>query len=333
MDYKHIPVMLKEVLEYLDPQSGQYFIDCTLGGAGYTIAIAKRVLPDGKVLAIDLDEMAIENAKLLISPQLNKFSAGQANYKLHNIILENDNFSNISKIVKKHFKGKPVKFNGIVLDLGLSSAQLADRSRGFSFQLDAPINMDFRGLKMVEEDEEERSTEYILNNWKQEELEKIIREYGEEKFSKRIAQKIVEQRKLKLIETTGQLVEIINQAVPDFYKSKKINCATKTFQALRIASNNELENLQTVLPQALDLLAKGGRIVVISYHSLEDRIVKNFFRQESRDCLCPPDYPICQCKHERQLKRLTRKIIRAGKEEVLNNPRSRSAKLRAAEKI
>ena len=322
MDYKHIPVMLKEILEYLDPQSGQYFIDCTLGGAGYTMAIAERIGPKGKIIAIDLDKMAINNAKKLINK-----------YKITNIILENDNFSNLSKIIKKYFKEKTVKFNGIVLDLGLSSAQLADRNRGFSFQLDAPVNMDFRGHERTQEGGEWRSTEYILNNREQEELEKIIREYGEEKFAKRIAQKIVEQRKLKSIETTGQLVEIINQAVPDFYKRKKINCATKTFQALRIASNNELENLQIVLPQVLGLLAKGGRIVVISYHSLEDRIVKNFFRQESRDCLCPPDYPICLCEHKRQLKRLTRKIIRAGKEEVLNNPRSRSAKLRAAEKI
>ena len=317
MNYKHIPVMLNEALNYLDPQAGQYFIDCTLGGSGYTIEIAKKIGPKGKIIAIDLDKMAIDNAKFQIS-----------NFKFQNIILANENFKNITKITKKYFHKK--KVDGIVLDLGLSSAQLADRNRGFSFQLDAPLNMSF-GCQMS--DFGCRTTEDIVNNWKQEKLEKIIREYGEERFAKRIARKIVECRELKSIKTTGRLVEIINQAVPDFYKNKKINCATKTFQALRIASNNELENLQTVLPQAVDLLAPAGRIVVISYHSLEDRIVKNFFRQESRDCLCPPNYPVCQCEHKRQFKILTRKIVRAGEEEVLNNPRSRSAKLRVAEKI
>ena len=309
--------MLKEVLEYLDPKEGQYFIDCTLGGAGYTIAIAKKVGLNGKVLAVDLDKMAIQNAKLRI-----------VNYELQNVILIQDNFRNLSKIVKKHFDNK--KFNGIVFDLGLSSAQLSDRSRGFSFQLDAPLDMAF-GCQMS--DVGFRTTEDIVNNFSEEELEKIIRKYGEERFAKRIARRIVECRKLKSIKTTGQLVEIINQSVPVFYKNKKINCATKTFQALRIATNNELENLEKVLPQALDLLAPAGRIAVISYHSLEDRIVKNFFKQESRDCICPPDYPVCQCKHKAKLKILTRKIVKAGKEEAVSNPRSRSAKLRVAERI
>ncbi len=311
--------MLKEVLEYLDPKEGQYFIDCTLGGAGYTIAIAKKVGLNGKVLAVDLDKMAIQNAKLRI-----------VNYELQNVILIQDNFRNLSKIVKKHFKNK--KFSGIVLDLGLSSAQLSDRSRGFSFQLDAPLDMAF-SQTTDDPARREQTTEFIINNWGEEELEKVIREYGEEKFAKRIARGVVEYRKLKEIKTTGQLVEIINQSVPVFYKNKKINCATKTFQALRIATNNELENLEKVLPQALDLLAPAGRIAVISYHSLEDRIVKNFFKQESRDCLCPPDYPVCQCKHKAKFKILTRKIVKAGKEEAVSNPRSRSAKLRVAERI
>ena len=309
--------MLNEALNYLDPQPGQYFIDCTLGGAGYTVAIAERIGPKGKIIAIDLDKMAIENAKFQIS-----------NFKFQNIILANENFKNTTKITKKYFHKK--KVDGIVFDLGLSSAQLADRSRGFSFQLDTPLNMSF-GCQMS--DFGCRTTEDIVNNWKQEKLEKIIREYGEERFAKRIARKIVECRELKSIKTTGRLVEIINQAVPDFYKRKKINCATKTFQALRIASNNELENLKKTLPQAVDLLAQGGKIVVVSYHSLEDRIAKNFFRQESRGCLCPPGYPVCQCEHKQQLKILTRGIVAAGKEEAAKNPRSRSAKLRAAEKI
>ncbi|MCK4553390.1 16S rRNA (cytosine(1402)-N(4))-methyltransferase RsmH [Candidatus Parcubacteria bacterium] len=312
MNYQHIPVMLKEVLEYLDPQPGQYFIDCTLGGAGYTIAIAERVGEKGGVIAIDLDKMAIENAKLQIT-----------NYQLHNIILVQDNFKNLSKIAKQYFKNK--KINGIVFDLGLSSAQLKDRNRGFSFQKDALLDMAFG--------QSEISTIDIINKWKKENLEKIIREYGEERFAKRIAQGIVDYRKIKLIKTTGQLVEIIKSVIPKKYQHGKIHFATRTFQALRIATNNELENLREVLPQAVDLLIDGGRIVVISYHSLEDRIVKRFFKQESKDCICPPNYPACRCQHKARIKILTKKVIRAREEEVRDNPGARSAKLRAVEKI
>ncbi len=324
MEYKHTPVMLKEVLEYLDPQPGQYFIDCTLGGAGYTVAIAEKVGPKGKVVAIDLDKMAIENAKSQIT-----------NRKSLSIILVQDNFKNLSEIAKKYFSNK--KINGIVFDLGLSSAQLQDMDRGFSFQEDALLDMDF-GCRSSRceagiSDVGFQTTEYIVNNWKQEELEKIIREYGEERFAKRIAQGIVDYRENKQIKTTGQLVEIIKSAVPKKYLYGKIHPATRTFQALRIATNNELENLRKALPQAIDLLKSKGRIAVISYHSLEDRIVKRFFKQESRDCICPPNYPACRCQHKQQIKILTKKVIMPAKEEVINNPRSRSAKLRVAEKI
>ncbi len=308
--------MLKEILNYLQPLPGQNFIDCTLGGAGYTIEIAKKVGQGGKVLAVDLDEMAIENAKLQIT-----------NAKLQNIILINDNFKNLSKIVEKYFGDEEsAKFHGIVLDLGLSSAQLQDRDRGFSFQLDAPLNMAFG-------DPDAETTEHIVNNWRADELERIFREYGEERFVGRIARKIVEYRKLKLIETTGQLTEIIKSAVPKKYLYGKIHPATRVFQALRIATNKELENLEQALPQAMDLLAPQGRIAVVSYHSLEDRIVKYFFRQESKDCLCPPSYPACRCHHKARLKILTPRVVRASEEEVLNNPRARSAKLRVAERI
>lgn len=315
-EYKHIPVMLNEVLEYLNSQHGQYFIDCTLGGAGYTIAIAKKIGAKGRVLAIDLDEMAIENAKKKIK-----------NKKLNNIILVQDNFSNLLKIASKNFKGK--KFDGIVLDLGFSSAQLDDKNRGFSFQSDAPLNMAFGDII----DDRQNSTEYIVNNFKEYELRKIISEYGEERFAARIARQIVESRKAKRIKTTGQLAEIIKGAAPKKYLYSKIHPATRTFQALRIATNNELENLKEVLPQALSLLREGGKLVVVSFHSLEDRIVKHFFKKEARDCVCPPDCLICQCGHKKQIKILTKKVIRAREEEVHDNPRSRSAKLRAVEKI
>lgn len=318
MEYKHTPVMLKEVLEYLDPRPGQQFIDCTLGGSGYTVAIARKVGENGKVLAIDMDKIAIKNAEFRIK-----------NLELNNIILSYGNFKNLQKIVKEKSKGERNKFNGIVFDLGLSSAQLEDKSRGFSFQLDAPLDMAFGHG----EGSTEHGTEYIVNNYKEGELVKILRDYGEEKFARRIAQSIIKYRKDKPIKTTGQLVYIIESAVPAIYKNKKIHFATRTFQALRIATNKELESLERALPQAVDLLRKGGKIVIISYHSLEDRIVKQFFKKESKSCLCPPDIPICQCGHKAELKILTKKIVLPSDEEIKVNARARSAKMRVAEKI
>ncbi|MDD5031621.1 MAG: 16S rRNA (cytosine(1402)-N(4))-methyltransferase RsmH [Patescibacteria group bacterium] len=317
MEYKHTPVMLKEVIEYLRPRTGQFFIDCTLGGAGYTIEIAKRVGETGRVLAIDLDEMAIANARHLIS-----------RLKLTNIILANENFKNLSKIIKTYFKEENQKdwFSGIVFDLGLSSAQLEDRSRGFSFQLAAPLDMAFGPLTR-------RRTEEIINNWPEADLEKIIREYGEERFAKNIARAIGERRKKTKIETTDELAEIIEAAVPKKYLNGKIHPATRTFQALRIATNDELNSLREALPAAVNLLASKGRLAIVSFHSLEDRIVKNFFKEEARDCLCPPSFPICQCGHKASLKIITKKVVRPGEEEIKNNPRSRSAKLRVTEKL
>ena len=303
----------------MNPKSGQNFIDCTLGGGGYTVAIAKRIGRKGKVLAIDLDKMAIENAELRVK------SLG-----LSNIILAYGNFKDLRKIVKKKFKNEEAKFSGIVFDLGLSSAQLADQGRGFSFQLDAPLKMEF-GIGGSEFGI--GKTENIVNKCRQEELERIFREYGEERFAGRIARRIIERRKLGPIKTTGELVEAIGGAVPAAYKRKKIHFATRVFQALRIATNRELENLEQALPQAVDLLAPGGRAAVISYHSLEDRIVKRFFKKESKDCLCPPDVPICQCGHKAKLKILARKVVRPTAEEIQNNPRARSAKLRVAERM
>ncbi|MFH1661837.1 MAG: 16S rRNA (cytosine(1402)-N(4))-methyltransferase RsmH [Candidatus Falkowbacteria bacterium] len=313
MQYKHIPVMLKEVLEYLDPKPGENFIDCTLGGSGYTIAIAKKVGKNGTVLSIDLDEMAIKNAKDIIKK-----------LKLNNIILVKDSFRNLLKIKNKYFKER--KINGIVFDLGLSSAQLDDRNRGFSFKEDESLNMAFGDV------ENGITTEEIINNYSEEELEKIIREYGEERFAKRISGAIINSRKSAPIKTAKQLAEIIKNSVPKRFQGK-IHPATKTFQALRIATNNEMESLKEALPQALNLLEKEGKIVIISYHSLEDRIVKRFFKEESRDCLCPPNFPACRCQHKARLKILTRRVIRPTEEEVTDNPRARSAKLRAIIKL
>jgi 16S rRNA (cytosine1402-N4)-methyltransferase len=318
MEYKHEPVMLREVIEYLNPRTGQFFVDCTLGGAGYTMEIAKRVGETGKIVAIDLDETAIANARRLISGE-----------KLTNIILANENFKNLSKIIREYFKEEfPVgRFNGIVFDLGLSSAQLKDPCRGFSFQLaDAPLDMAFGPSAG-------RKTDEIVNDWPEADLEKIISEYGEERFARNIAKAIVEKRREKKIETTGELTEIIAGAVPKRYSSGKIHPATRAFQALRITTNDELNNLKEALPQAVKELKPGGRLAIISFHSLEDRIVKNFFKEEAKDCLCPPNFPVCRCGHKARLKIITKKAIKPSEDEIKNNPRSRSAKLRVAEKL
>lgn len=310
MEYKHTPVMLSEVLECLSPCRGGYFIDCTLGGGGYTSALSQIVDSKGKILAIDLDKEAIENTR---------------RKNLKNVILAHDNFKNLSQIIKKEFDGD-VLFDGIVLDLGLSSYQLEDRNRGFSFREDdQPLNMSF-------DQEEEYLTKDIVNNSSQKELEKIIFEYGEEKYAKRIASQIIEKRKEKKIETTGDLIRAIEKAVPKKLYNR-IHPATKTFQALRIATNAELKNLEEVLPQAVARLKPEGRLAVISFHSLEDRIVKNFFRKESRDCICPPIFPECRCNHKRTLKIVTKKPISPKEKEINENPRARSAKMRVAQRV
>jgi len=308
--------MLDEVLEYLDAKPGQHIIDCTMGGAGYTMAIAEKINP-GKLLAIDLDQLAIENAKKIL-----------AKNKIKNVIIANDNFRNITKIAEENLESKTEgKFDGVVFDLGLSSAQLEDRTRGFSFKADAPLNMSFNQAGEI-------STEDIVNTWSEPELTRIIREYGEERFAHKIAKKIVETRKTEEIKTTGQLLAVIKRSLPGFYLRKKgIHFATLTFQALRIATNEELVSLEEALAQTLKLLKKGGKIVVISYHSLEDRIVKQFFKKESIRCVCPPRQPICQCDHVASLKLVTRKVLIPTDEEITENPRARSAKMRVAEKL
>lgn len=317
MDYKHIPVMLTEVLEYLSPQPGDNFIDCTMGGGGYTLAIAEKCFP-GKVLTIDLDNLAIKNIKQRIKDK-----------KQNNLIFVQDNFRNLKKIVEENWPDQgAADFSGIVLDLGLSSAQLDDGERGFSFKVDAPIDMAFG--KNVNSD---FNTRHILNNWGEKELNRILKDYGEEKYARSIAKAIVKARKSSELETTNQLIEIISSAVPGFYKRKKIHFATRTFQALRIATNEELESLQEVLPAAVGLLKKGGRLVVVSYHSLEDRIVKQFFKEISRDCICPKEVPVCQCDHEAEIKILTKKVVFPTDVEVKENPRARSAKMRVVEKL
>lgn len=296
----HFPVLLKEVINIFSPRQNQNFIDCTIGGGGHSLAIIKKILPKGKILGIDLSQEAIQRLKLKIKNS--KFK--------NNLILVNDNFVNLLKIVKKY---KFKKVSGILLDLGLSSDLLKQSGKGFSFLKNEFLDMRYGN---------EGKTAYeIINQSSKKELEKILKEYGEEKFAHFIAENILKRRRQKKIQTTKELVEIVNEVLEKFkvYNQRfKTKTLARVFQAIRIAVNNELENLKKVLPQTIKILKKNGCLIVISYHSLEDRIVKHFFREKAK---------------EKVLKILTKKPLRPKEEEIKINPSSRSAKLRAGIKI
>ena len=297
----HIPVLAKEVLEYADPKPNQYFIDATLGNGGHALAILEKTKPHGKLLGIDLDRKAIDGIAAKIE-----------NAELQErMILVCGNFASLKKIVAKNNFG-PV--HGIIADLGLSSMELEVRGKGFSFLKDEPLVMSYGDWRA----DEGITAAEIVNGWSEEELARILWNYGEERFSRQIAKEIVRGRKAKPIQTTFQLVEIIKKATPAWYHDGRLHPATKTFQALRIVVNDELENLKSFLPQALEILEKDGRLVIISFHSLEDRIVKNFFKESAKENL---------------IKILTKKVTMPGRAEIVKNPRSRSAKLRAGEKL
>jgi 16S rRNA (cytosine1402-N4)-methyltransferase len=289
----HIPVLQKEIIKYLEPEPNQNFIDATIGEGGHALAILERTSPDGKLLGIDWSPETIENCKLKIK-----------SFKKR-VILVCDNFVNLKEIVKRE---KFLAVSGILFDLGMSSWHLEESGRGFSFLKNEPLDMRYSPQNLL-------TAEKIVNYWSKSEIEKILREYGEEPFARKIAEKIIETR-TKPIKTTFQLVTIIKEAVPSRYQHQKIHCATRTFQALRIAVNDELNNLEKALLQTLAILRPGGRLAIISFHSLEDRIVKNFFREQ--------DFI--------SLKVLTKKPIRPKEGEIKINPRARSAKLRACQK-
>lgn len=314
MTYSHIPVLLREMLELMDPQSGENLIDGTLGGGGHSSAILERTGPDGRLLGIDMDIEAIEASRMNLRDFENR------------IILKRDNFVNFVRLKEENDFG-PI--NLFFLDLGISSKQLDDELLGISFLKNSPLDMRLGGVEVGGG----RNAEEIINKHSEEEIFHIIREYGEERYAKNIAAEIVKVRKEKRISSTKELVDIIEKAVPGKYKHERIHFATRTFQALRIAVNGELDNLEKALPLALNNLEIGGRIGIISFHSLEDRIVKRFFSRESKDCICGPDVPVCVCSHRKRLEMVTKKPARASEEEIQRNPRSRSARLRVAKKI
>jgi 16S rRNA (cytosine1402-N4)-methyltransferase len=318
----HKPVLLKESIEGLNLKNGDVVVDATLGGGGHTREILNSIGSGGTLIAIDLDINAIKNfAEFPISdfkfPNNFKISI----FKFENTYLVNDNFSNLEVILKA------VGINGVnavLADLGWSSDQLS--GRGISFMKDEPLDMRLDG-------EQEVTAKKIVNEYESGDLEKILKEYGEEKFARKIARNIAEYRKNKIIETTGELTKIIERSIPRRFQDIRINPATRTFQAIRIAVNGELENLEKFIPQAIRFLAPRGRLAIISFQSLEDRIVKNIFRQNARGCICPNDFPECRCGKSPQVKIITKKPIIPKEKELGINPRSRSAKLRICEKI
>jgi 16S rRNA (cytosine1402-N4)-methyltransferase len=317
----HIPVMLEEVLKYLQPKAGGQYVDGTIGGGGHTEAILEQSAPGGRVLGIDSDAQALAGVEKRLASAVRD----------GRLVLVHGNFAELARIVNE--AGFASSVDGVLLDLGFSSNQMEDPQRGFSFSVDGPLDMRL-------DQSQELSAAELVNNASEQELADIFWRYGEETRSRQVAWRIVRERSRGPITQTAQLARVVSAGVP--YKPGMIHPATRVFQALRIAVNAELERLEAVLPQIVDVLSAGqtgdaegggGRMVIISFHSLEDRLVKGFMRREAMDCICPPGLPVCVCNHKARLRLLTPKPVTPAKHEVQLNPRARSAKLRAAEII
>ena len=308
MEFKHVSVLLDECIEGLNIREDGTYVDCTLGGAGHTKEILKQI-KNGKLIGIDQDMDALNNAKVILEdfPQ---------------VTLVHDNFENIKRILERE---APEGVDGILMDLGVSSYQLDQGERGFSYMQDAPLDM-----RMNREDH--LSAYEIVNTYDEEALARIIRDYGEENWAKRIGKIIIERRQAGPIKTTGELVDVIKIAIPAKARRDGPHPAKRTFQAIRIEVNRELSILRQTILDAVDGLAPEGRLAIITFHSLEDRIVKNTYRELMDPCDCPKSMP-CICGKEPIVKVLTKKPILPSEEEITENPRSRSAKLRVLEKI
>jgi len=309
----HRPVLLTPLIQNLQPREGQVAVDGTLGGGGLTAALLDGVGPTGRVLAIDRDPSAIVRAR-------HRF-AGAAGERL---VLAQGDFAVLDAIAAAH---GIVAADSVSLDLGVSSLQLDDPARGFSFRGDGPLDM------RMDQTEDTPTAATILNDWTEAELVALLRTYGEERFAPGIARAVIRERRQRPLATTSQLRELVEQTVPRRFWPKRIHPATRTFQALRIEVNHELKSLRRGLQAAISLLRPGGRLGVISFHSLEDTIVKNTLHVAAQNCLCPPQQPLCTCAHRASLLLLTRRAVKPGAEELALNPRARSARLRVAEKL
>lgn len=310
MNYKHKAVLLDEAIEYLNINQDGIYLDGTLGRAGHSSEILKKLSPKGRLIAVDRDPAAIKAVQ-------KKFPNNNS------LILEHANFQDLDQVLTK------LNINdvdGMLFDLGVSSPQLDNPERGFSYQKEGPLDMRM-------DSDQNLTAKDIVNNYSQAELQQVISEYGEENWSARIAEFIVKRRKKEEIKTTSDLVEVIKAAIPKAVRRAGGHPARRTFQALRIETNNELEQLKNLIEKAVSFLKPEGRIVIITFHSLEDRIVKHKFRDLANDCTCPPDFPICVCDKISEVKVITKSPIQASDFEKKENPRSRSAKMRVAEKL
>ena len=310
MEFKHVSVLLNETIEKLNIKKDGIYVDCTLGGAGHSSEILKRLSEKGRLIGIDQDTDAINAAKEKLKE-----------YK--NVTYVHDNFHNIKNILDKL---DIEKVDGILMDLGVSSYQLDKPERGFSYMHDAPLDMRMNK-------DSNFSAFDVVNGYDENKLYEVIRNYGEEKFAKRIAQFIVNKRNEGDINSTLELVEIIKSAIPAKFRRQGPHPAKRTFQAIRIEVNGELEILNSTIEDGVDKLSEEGRMCIITFHSLEDRIVKNKFKELKNPCICPPDIPMCVCGRIPKIEIITRKPIEPSEYEISINPRSRSAKLRVAEKI
>ena len=311
MEYKHESVLINEVIEQLKIRPDGIYADGTLGGGGHSFQIAARLSDGGKLIGIDQDEDAVEAAGRHLSVYKDR------------CILVHDNYENMVSIVKGLGFDK---VNGILLDLGVSSYQLDNAERGFSYNQDAPLDMRMDQTNPL-------SAKEVVNEWSEEELVRILREYGEERYASNIARNIVREREKKPIERTGQLVTIIRSSIPMKMQERGGNPCKRSFQAIRIAVNRELEVLSDSIDGMIDLLAPGGRFCIITFQSLEDRIVKNAFRKNENPCICPPEFPVCVCGRKSKGTVITKKAIVPSAEEIRHNKRASSAKLRVFEKI
>lgn len=310
MEFKHKSVLLQECINGLNIRENKIYVDGTLGGAGHSIEIAKRLSNTGMLIGIDRDEDALKAAK----DRLKEFN---------NIKYIHDNHDNIKQILAENgING----VDGILLDLGVSSYQIDEASRGFSYIKEAKLDMRMDKTQTL-------TAEQVINTYKEEELARIIYEYGEEKFSRQIARKICEERNKKNIETTKELVEIIEKAIPQFAKNKEGHPAKRTFQAIRIEVNNEIQPLYDTVINSIKALNSGGRLCIITFHSLEDRAVKNAYTDALGKCTCPKELPYCVCNKEVLGKIITKKPILPTEEEIEGNSRSKSAKLRIFERL
>lgn len=308
MDFKHISVLLNETVDSLNIKPDGIYVDCTLGGAGHTSLILSRLNDNGRVIGIDRDEDALANAKEKI--------------KDDRLITVKENFENISTAVAAAGFDS---VDGIIMDLGVSSHQLDVAERGFSYMQDAPLDMRMDQTASL-------SAYDVVNTYSERDLAKIFKEYGEEKFASRIASKIAEARADKKIETTLELAGIISSAIPGKFRHESGHPAKRCFQAIRIEVNAELEAIPKAIEDGIELLKSGGRMSIISFHSLEDRLVKNGFQKAENPCTCPQDFPICVCGNKQKVRIITKKPILPSEEELLINSRSHSAKLRVCEK-